>query len=285
MNEDSVPETGFVNLQQILLEAISWHQKGDLERASSVYARVLELEPEHFDALHLLGVIAIQCGEPERAVELIGKAIRINPNSTAAYYNRAKALRDLRQFNASLNDYDNAIARDHNQADIHYNRGNVLREMRQYEAAVGSYEKAVALAPLYVEALNNLGDTLRELGRYTQALQCYDRVLALQPKYHFLHGMRLHTQMHVGEWHDLADGISQLEAEIECGEMTSPPFQILPIIGSADLQRKAAEIWADRKYPVTSGPLPVPEFQRHEKIRLGYFSADFHNHATTEASG
>jgi predicted O-linked N-acetylglucosamine transferase (SPINDLY family) len=53
------------------------------------------------------------------------------------------------------------------------------------------------------------------------------------------------------------------------------------MIGSADLQRKAAEIWADRKYPVTSGPLPVPEFQRHEKIRLGYFSADFHNHATT----
>ena len=90
---------------QMLEAALSWHMKGEFEKAGLLYRKVLARQPRHFDALHLLGVIALQSGQPGRAVELIGQAIRVRTDSAAAYYNRGKARRDLRQFQAAIEDY------------------------------------------------------------------------------------------------------------------------------------------------------------------------------------
>lgn len=266
---------------QMLEAALSWHMKGEFEKAGLLYRKVLARQPRHFDALHLLGVIALQSGQPGRAVELIGQAIRVRTDSAAAYYNRGKARRDLRQFQAAIEDYDKAVALAPGEADIHFNRANALRELKQNMAAVASFEKAIALTPGDPAVHNNCGDALRELGNYRQALESYDKALTLRPDFAFLRGMRLHTAMHICAWNDLENDLSQLEREIERGGMGSPPFQILPMINSAALQKRAAEIWTQQKHPESHSLPSLPKYNRREKIRLGYFSADFHNHATT----
>src|SRR5260221_435562 len=92
------------------LEGFALHEQGNLNRARELYRQVLELEPRHFDALHLLGVIALQTKEPERAVELIGRAIEIRPDVAEAHSNRANALLALKRHQDALHSCDKAIS-------------------------------------------------------------------------------------------------------------------------------------------------------------------------------
>jgi hypothetical protein len=96
-------------LQGQFEQAVELHRKGQLAQAQALYMDVLKIEPKHSDALHLLGVIAAQTRKPQRAVELIGQAIMLNPNNAAFYSNRGNALKDLKQLDAAVESYDRAI--------------------------------------------------------------------------------------------------------------------------------------------------------------------------------
>jgi predicted O-linked N-acetylglucosamine transferase (SPINDLY family) len=70
-----------------------------------------------------------------------------------------------------------------------------------------------------------------------------------------------------------------LELRIEHGKRAALPFDILSVIGSPSLQRKAAEIFTRDKHPGTSS-MSLPKRSRRDKIRIGYFSSDYFDHAT-----
>src|SRR5271165_2841620 len=69
-------------------QALALHRSGRLANAQSIYEQILEIQPAHFEALHLLGVIAAQTNDSRKAVELLDRAIEINPNSAAAHNNK-----------------------------------------------------------------------------------------------------------------------------------------------------------------------------------------------------
>jgi len=62
-----------------LSAAIEQHRRGELERAASWYEAALAEDPRRHEALHLLGVVALQQGEARRAAALIGQALAIMP--------------------------------------------------------------------------------------------------------------------------------------------------------------------------------------------------------------
>jgi protein O-GlcNAc transferase len=97
-------------LQAKLKEAVAFHQQGKLADAERIYREILQRQPNHFDALHLLGVIAAQTRRTELTVELIGKAIGINAKVADAHSNRGVTLRDLTRFEEALASYDRALA-------------------------------------------------------------------------------------------------------------------------------------------------------------------------------
>lgn len=164
-------------------QALALHRKGELAQASSLYAHILELQPRHFDALHLQGVIALQRGNPALALELISQALQINPADAAAHFNRGKALSDLDQHQAALESHDRAIALKPDYAEAHNNRGNALHKLDQIQAALASYDKAIALKPHYAIAYNNRGNVLRALNQDHAALESYARAIAIRPDY------------------------------------------------------------------------------------------------------
>jgi predicted O-linked N-acetylglucosamine transferase (SPINDLY family) len=202
--------------QQLFAAAFTLHQTGKLDEAASRYRKVLALQPGHFDAVHLLGLTALQKNQPERALEFIGAALRIDPRNASAllnygsalsrlgryeaavtslsqaiasspgfadaFFNRANAFRQLKQYEQSVFDYDQAIALKANFIEAYYNRAEVLMTLRRYEEAVGSYDKVIALKPGYAEAYNNRGAALTELKRFDAALASFDRAVALNPR-------------------------------------------------------------------------------------------------------
>lgn len=166
-----------------LEQAITLHRKGQLAQAQALYLNVLQIEPRHADALHLLGVIAVQTKNPQAAVELIGRAIILNPNDAAFYSNLGNALKELEQLDAAVDRYDKALALKPDYAEAWYNRADALIKLLQLDAAVESYDKAITLNPGYVKAYSDRGNALMELGQLGAAIESYDKAIAIKPDY------------------------------------------------------------------------------------------------------
>ena len=177
-------------LQAKLNQGMALHRQGKLADAVRIYREVLQQRPNHFSALHLLGVIALQTGRTERGVELIKKAIGLNPKVAAAHNNLGNALRDLKRPAEALASYDKAIALKPDYAEAHNNLGTALRDLKRPAEALASCDRAIALKPNYAEAHSNRGNALRDLKRLAEALASYDKAIALKPDYAEAHSNR-----------------------------------------------------------------------------------------------
>jgi tetratricopeptide (TPR) repeat protein len=166
-----------------LQQALALHQKGQLAQALAAYEAILRIQPAHPDALHLSGMIAYQNKQPQRALELIDRALGVKPDNARFHSNRGIVLKELGRFEAALASYDRAIALKGGYAETFLNRGIVLEQLGQPEAALASYDRAIVLRPDYAEAHNNRGIVLKQLGQPEAALASYDRAIALKADY------------------------------------------------------------------------------------------------------
>lgn len=119
-----------------LQAGIDLHVDGKFAQARLVYEEILAGQPDHYDALHLLGVLALQAGDFERAVDLIGKAVAIHPHNFGFYINYGSALKKLMRLDAALASFDKAIALNPDLPDLHAMRAEVLQDLRQFDARI-----------------------------------------------------------------------------------------------------------------------------------------------------
>jgi len=138
-----------VTIPQAIALALEHHQSGSLRDAEEIYRQVLSVEPNHFDALHLLGVLLHQSGQHDDAIQLIQKALAINPYNAAA----------------------------------HNNLGEACRAVSHFELAEAHYRQAIFLKPDYAEALCNLSSLLTTTGRPDEALTFCSQAVAIKPDY------------------------------------------------------------------------------------------------------
>ena len=172
-----------VPVQAKLKDALARHQDGDLGGAEKVYRDILAAQPDHFDSLHLLGVVFLQTDRTESAVESIAKAIALNPGIAAAHDNLGTALKQIGRFDEAVASYDRAIALEPTVPGTHYNRGNTLRALGRPDEAIASYDKALALQPGNSGAYLNRGNAFRALNRHEEAIASYDKAIGLKPDY------------------------------------------------------------------------------------------------------
>lgn len=165
----------------MLESAVAAHRQGRLSEADAGYQRILRLQPRHFDALHLAGLLATQRNDARTGVELIGRAIAIDRGQAPAHLNLGNALLALERPAEALASYERAIGLEPGYAEAHSNRGNALKELNRADEALASYERAVALKPDYAEAFCNQGNLLNELDRPAAALASCERAIALVP--------------------------------------------------------------------------------------------------------
>ena len=180
-------------IQAKFQQGVALHQQGKLADAERIYWEVLWQQPNYFDALHLLGVIALQTRHAEQGADLIRKAIGLNANIAAAHCNLGKALLDLKHPEGALASFDKAIALEPNFAMAHNNRGKALLDLTRPEEALASCDKAIALEPNFAMAHNNRGMALENLMRFEEALASCDKAIALMPDFAEAHNNRAVT--------------------------------------------------------------------------------------------
>ena len=165
----------------LLTEAVRLHQAGQLDQAAALYRKVLTDHPNNADALHLLGMIALQQGQAQTAAELIGKAVVLNDRHAPHHAHLALARQTLGDMEGAVAGYRRALALNPDDPDTYNNMGNALAALNRTENAVAAFRRALALQPGNAVVHNNLGHVQRIMGLWDDAEASFHKAIALQP--------------------------------------------------------------------------------------------------------
>jgi protein O-GlcNAc transferase len=248
------------------------------EEALASFDRALVLKPNYAEALSNRGVALQGLERHADALASLESALALNPEYGEAHSNRGVSFAALERLEEALVSYAQALRFNPQNPDAWRNQGAALHRLGRFDQALTSHERALMLRR-DAETYRNHGATLYELRRPEEAIASYDHARTLDPEAKYLAGTCHHARMQICDWSRLDADVPRLIAGIESGHRVISPFIALSVFDSPILQHAASRIWARSECSpqVTLPPLmPAP---RHDRIRLGYFSADFRNHA------
>jgi tetratricopeptide (TPR) repeat protein len=181
-------------ISQVLDEAMKHHRAGILAQAEQLYRQVLEIDPNHVDALHLLGLTCASLGRSEQAAEFLGRAVQIRPDFAEAQNSLGTLLEKQGKLEEAAHCYRQARALRPELAHVHNNLGQVLASQARLTEARACFEQALRLHGDFAKARHNLVHTLtrqgiefRQQGKIADAIACYGDALRLEPGYIHAH--------------------------------------------------------------------------------------------------
>lgn len=225
-----------------------------------------------------LGLLKLkQFREAEAAAR---KAIQLTPRFADAWGNLACALYESRQYSSALAAAGEALSIDSHLLESWVLASAIQLALYQYVAAETSARKAIDLAPAAIDAWSALTRALLALKRYADAAVAARRVVQLDPAIRFMPGSLLHARMHVCDWLGFDESVQALRDKLDGGVLAATPFPVLALVDDPALQKRTANLYATEVFPASAELGPCPPWPVHSRIRIGYFSADLHNHAT-----
>ncbi len=171
-------------------DAFARHQSGDIDAAEAAYRRIIAQDPQHFGALHYLGVALMQTGRAEEGIGFLDQALALNSADADALYNRGSGLMALGRWQEALVSFDAALVIRPVYANARFNRAAVLAAMGDLDGALEGYAGLLAAKPenpdvliRMADLLNNRGLILTDTGRPLDALADFERALSLDPRH------------------------------------------------------------------------------------------------------
>jgi predicted O-linked N-acetylglucosamine transferase (SPINDLY family) len=168
-------------LQQLLDQAQSHHQAGQLAEAETAYLRLAESVPANPDLWHLLGVIAYQQGDAPKAIPRYQKALELRGDFPQARNNLGLALKASGRMPEAADAFARVLLAKPDYAEAAFNLASMLETMGHADRAEQAYRHALAARPGWLAPLANLGNLLRREQRAPEAEAILQRALQLAP--------------------------------------------------------------------------------------------------------
>jgi predicted O-linked N-acetylglucosamine transferase (SPINDLY family) len=156
-------------------------QQGNLTAGIELIKRAVALDPGRGKLHNLLGMALNAAGQPEAALASLNQAISLEPQLAIAHGNRGDVLLNLGRLPEAVETYNQALILDPGSIETWCNRGAALQELGRFEDAVASYRRAIALKPDFAEVHVNCGSILQRLGQPDEAFNCFESALAVRP--------------------------------------------------------------------------------------------------------
>ena len=262
-------------------KAVDFYGIDKINDAKKICIEIYKKNPKHFDNLRLLNFIYFKEKKFSKALNFINEAIKINPNFAETYNVQGNTLNELKQLNQAIISYDKAIKINPNFSNAYYNKGLVLHELKNTNLAIENYKEAIKINPNFFQAYNNMGFAFHQLKRFDESLKSYEKAFAINPNSNFLLGKIIHSKNFLCEWKSHKENLKNLTDQLENNKASCLPFATLSLFDSPRLQKKAAELWIQETFPKNNIPEKIKKYKSNKKIKLGYYSADYHNHATS----
>ena len=286
-------------------------QKKRFKEAKIKCEEIFEQNMNNFVFLNIFAIILFQLKEFEDAQKKWKQSIKVNPEYLDAYSNLINAYLNLEKYDEALIYIDNATKIAPKNYELYHKKGNIFLKKNKFEEALKNFEKALEIKFDHVPSLrskvivlkkiNKPIDALKELDKillcdddkvkaYMQraaiyislknpleAMRNFEKAYSSQPNIPFVYGDIIHEKTKMCDWNNLDKELQVIKKKINDNEKVIAPFIGTTLFDSPELQLKISEIWAhinkteNNKYNFSKN--------RNNKIKLGYFSAEFRSHA------
>ena len=254
-------------------------EMGRLDEALEAQRQAVRLDPASAQVRYNLGNALRAKDQLDAALEAYGQAIHLQPGLAPAHGNLGLTLVELRRFSAAIAACQQALRHDPTQAEPHNTLGNALKALGRRDEAAACYERAIAASPGFAAAHVNLGVVRQEQGRLEDAVACWRRALELKPDDAEALSRLLHGLQHLCDWAETETLEQRLLTAVDAAAPGALPFALVATEASPARQLACARAFAaGLSAPAIAFGARPPRWDG--KIRLGYLSADFHNHAT-----
>ena len=296
------------------LASILVHQ-GHFEEGRERAEHAIAVGPPSVDVLNTLGFALGRLGRYSEAIKATDNALKIDPSSTDAQLTRGNALRRLGRFDEALAVYDRLLSADPQSEEATLGRATTLAQAQRldeafpiferllsknpklanawaglgnalasshksYAQAVSAFDRAIEISPGLADAWAGRGGAFMAMKDFESALPNFERALSLDPHQRFLRGDRFGAAAMLCDWSHREEDVREMRRAIAEGEYPSGPTNFLYAFDEPAMHLKASRAYADLMYSAAS-IAPLKSGIRAGKIRLGYFSSDFGDHATS----
>ena len=273
--------------------------KGDLE--------------QDYQFINIHGYILFRIKNYEEAIKLWERSIKIKPNYIFALNNLGNAFSKMNKFEKAIKYFKQALKIKEDYFEASYGMSDVYFKMHNYEDALLYLDKCIKIRPDFLppiesklnilQLLNKKIDALKfldemissnpneafyynekalilsQLGRELESVNSYKSAYLIDPDYPFILGNIVFNKLINCEWNQIENEFEEILSKIKDGKQASDPLTTSYIFDSPLIQSKSAKIFVDYKKRLGNKKYNFPELKKKEKINIGYFSADFQNHA------
>ena len=257
---------------------ILYKELGQLDKAVQNHKIAININSKYDEAHNNLGILFMELGQLESAIESYKSAIKANKNFIEAINNLGLVLMNLGQIEEAIKYYQKALKINPSFALTYNNLGVAYKNLHIHDAASKCFQKSIALEPNYSDALCNYGHLLTEMDNLQDALANYEHAFAIKPDADYLLGTIIHTKMHLCIWNEYSNNLNELQAQINDGQKRIDAFSFMALIDDPEIQGKVSKIYFKDRNPRSNLLPQIKNHPKHNKIKIGYFSADFREH-------
>ncbi|MBP2276197.1 MAG: putative O-linked N-acetylglucosamine transferase (SPINDLY family) [Sphingomonas echinoides] len=251
---------------------------GRVDAGVGAFRATLAVDPAHVECLANLATVLAGQKQVEEAEALFRRCLALHPGYIEAELGLGLLLTLQRRSDEGGRCLQNVLKKDLNNVPALHGLADAMAEFALYDSVIACLDHLLSFAPNDALAHRKRGQTLMSMRRHAEAVAAFDQAAALSPNME-LASNRLFAGMQLGQWHDFADRLEGVRRAVEARNPNATPFPILSFVDDPELHARAARNLGDL---VTGSTKPAAILRRpaRDKIRVGYFSADFFNHAT-----
>lgn len=223
-------------------------------------------------------------GDFEGAASAASRALDLDPTQTIARRLWADALTNQGKHAQAAQVLQPVLDADADDPNVFTAAGDALVQANRYLEAVDKFMQAARRKPDFVPAHIGMGNAFDRLGMPVAAYECFRTAVMLDPRNAQLWSSVVHQAMLGCRWESLDDDLAQLRAaSANDGSTAATPFSHLsfPGVTAAEHRRSAAAFARKHATGVVQMPAIKPAQRKPGRIRIGYLSSDFHEHATS----
>jgi protein O-GlcNAc transferase len=288
------------------------HLSGKIEESQKIYLQLATTNKKNHELFFLLGTTFLQLKNYDNAINNFNKSISINSNFPNTYNNKGIALAEKHDYSEAIINYDKAIKLKKDYADAYLNKGislnklkrfseaikyfkllikvkpldpkiynnlgNVYKNLKNYNEAINAYEKAIKIKEKYFEAISNKADVLHSLKKYDEALVLLDQIFKEEPDFWGLSEKIISNKMFICEWEEFDKIKYSIKNNLLKNEIAIAPLFIHYLFDDPELHKLNSEAFVSYEFKNVTKTNTIKKKKKKNKIKIGYFSGDFHNH-------